>query len=106
MRESTYQAGLIKRIENLIPGCVVLKNDPRDIQGIPDLLVLYKDRWAALEVKMSHASMVQPNQEYYIETLGAMSFASFINPQTEDEVLDGLTRALVGDQRVSELPSI
>lgn len=93
MREATYQAGLIKRIETLIPGCVVLKNDPREIQGIPDLLVLYKDRWAVLEVKISHGAKVQPNQMYYIETLGAMSYASFINPDNEEAVLDELQQA-------------
>jgi hypothetical protein len=94
MRESTYQAGLIKRIETLIPGCVVLKNDPREIQGIPDLLVLYKDKWGMLEIKVSSKSKRQPNQMYYIETLGEMSFAAFIHPENEEEVLHGLTRAL------------
>lgn len=104
MREATYQAGLIKRIENLIPGCVVLKNDPRDVQGIPDLLVLYKDKWAMLEVKISHSSQVQPNQMYYIETLGAMSYTSFINPDNEGEVLNELQHAfgLAGQTCVSK----
>ena len=103
MNEGTYQAALIKRIENLLPGCIVLKNDPSIIQGIPDLLVLWNDKWAALEVKASPKSNIQVNQEYYIETLGRMSYASFINPQNEELILDELQHSfgLTGQARVS-----
>ena len=42
---------IIKKIKEMLPGCIVMKNDPNYIQGIPDLLILYRDRWAALECK-------------------------------------------------------
>jgi hypothetical protein len=93
MKEAEYQALLTLRLRNLIPDCLVLKTDPRDIQGIPDLIILYFDKWAMLEVKMSPTSKKQPNQMYYIETLGAMSYASFINPENEEEVLRELQQA-------------
>lgn len=93
MKETGYQAKLIKKIVDLIPGCFVIKNDPRYIQGLPDIIVLYKTMWAALEIKLSNKANVQPNQQYYIDTLGAMSFASFINPSNEEEVLSDLQRA-------------
>jgi len=93
VRESTYQAELIKKIENLIPGCMVLKNDPREVQGIPDLLVLFETRWAMLEVKTSAGATRQPNQTYYVETLGQMSYTSFISPDNEEEVLHELQQA-------------
>lgn len=51
MVESKFQAKLIKEIKKNFPGCVILKNDATYIQGFPDLLVLYKNRWACLEVK-------------------------------------------------------
>lgn len=94
MNEATYQASLIMRLKMLMPECIVLKTDPQDIQGMPDLLVLHRNRWAMLEVKISSKAKKQPNQMYYVETLGEMSYASFINPENEEEVLDELQQAL------------
>lgn len=89
-KENDFQAGLIKEIKNMFPGCYVLKNDPNYIQGIPDLLILFKNMWAALECKRSEKASRQPNQEYYVEELGKMSFASFVSPENKEEVLDEL----------------
>ena len=90
MLESKFQADLIKDIKNMFPGCVVMKNDSSYIQGIPDLLVLYNDRWASLECKKSEGARKQPNQEYYVEKLDSMSFSRFINPENKEEVLNEL----------------
>lgn len=92
--ENVYQAELIKRIKSLIPGSFVLKNDPDYIQGIPDLLILYKDKWAILEVKRSENEKHRPNQDYYIDMFGEWSYASFVYPENEEVVLDELQRAL------------
>lgn len=51
MLENKFQANLIKELKARFPGCIVMKNDPTYIQGIPDLLVLHKDKWASLECK-------------------------------------------------------
>jgi hypothetical protein len=92
--ENRYQAGLIKRIEARFPGCIVLKNDPDYIQGIPDLLVLFDGKWAALECKRSSTAKHRPNQDYYVERMNSMSFASFIFPENEKRVLDEMESAL------------
>ena len=92
MLERDYQGKLIKRIKERFPGSVVLKNDPNYIQGFPDLLVLHEDKWAALECKRSASESHRPNQDYYIQELGAMSFASFIFPENEEEVMNALQR--------------
>ena len=94
-KESKFQAELIEDIESLLPGCLVLKNDPNYIQGIPDLTVLYKDRWAVLECKKSKTASHRPNQDYYVDQLNGMSFASFIYPENRKDVLDALQQALV-----------
>lgn len=94
MLESDYQARLIKKIKSQIPGSVVIKNDPNYRQGFPDLLVLFMDKWAVLEVKASEDAAFQPNQEWYIDFLGEMSFAAVIYPSNELEVLRELQRAL------------
>ena len=95
MRESVYQSKLIKKIEQLLPGCVVIKNDPEQRQGLPDLLILYSYTWAMLEVKASATSPERPNQAYYVDLFNNMSFASFIFPENEEEVLDALQRSLL-----------
>lgn len=86
--ESKYQAELIKKLQTAFPGCIIIKNNPNYIQGIPDLIVLYKNYWVALEVKRSKDSSHRPNQDYYIGKMNEMSFASFIFPENEKEVLD------------------
>jgi len=91
--ESAYQARLIKKLKKLFPGCVVLKNDPQYLQGILDLTLLWKKYWAMLEVKVSGTAANRPNQEYYVEQLDNMSFAAFIYPENEEEVLIALQEA-------------
>jgi hypothetical protein len=94
MRESQFQAKLIKELKELFPGCVVIKNDPNYQQGFPDLLILHKQRWAALECKASPTSSQQPNQAYWVDSLGAMSYAAFINPSNKGHILSELEREL------------
>lgn len=93
-RERDFQAKLIKELKVMFKGCIVLKNDPNYIQGIPDLLILYNDRWAALEVKKSRTANHQPNQEYYVDLMEQMSFAAFIYPENKEEILYELQETL------------
>ena len=93
MLESVYQARLIKELHIRFPGCVIMKNDPEYLQGIPDLTMLFGGFWAMLEVKGSARAPEQPNQRYYVEMLNEMSFAAFIYPENEEEVLRGLQQA-------------
>ena len=94
MLESQFQTELIKDLEYIFEGCIVLKNDPNYIQGFPDLLILFENKWAALECKKSEDAPAQPNQPYYIDKLDLMSFASFIYPENKRRVLHELQRAL------------
>lgn len=98
MLESDYQQQLREKLEKIFKGCVVLKNDPNYIQGFPDLTVFYKKKWAVLEVKrdiseMSKTTASIQNQKFYIRMLDRMSFARFIYPQNEEEVLNELQQA-------------
>ena len=93
MRESRFQRELILDLKELFPGCIVMKLDPNYIQGIPDLLVLYENKWAVLECKQNAFSHHRPNQEYYISVMDEMSFARFIYPENKEEVLNELQRA-------------
>lgn len=92
--ERDFQPELIKEIEKRFPGSIVTKLDPSFFQGLPDLLILYKDKWAILECKRSATAERRPNQEYYVKLLDGMSFSRFIYPENKKEVLDELQRAL------------
>lgn len=89
-KESEFQKKLKDRLKEQFPGCMVLKNDPNQIQGVPDLTVLYEDKWAALEVKRSQDASHRPNQNYYIDKMSKMSYASFVSPENVDEVFKEL----------------
>lgn len=91
--ESEFQAKLIRDLKDMFPGCIVMKNDSSYIQGIPDLLILYKNKWAALECKKSASASKRPNQEYYVDIMNEMSFARFIYPENREDILDELYQA-------------
>lgn len=88
--ESKFQGELIKKLRKMFPGCVILKNDANYLQGFPDLLILYRSRWAALEVKKSANETPRPNQPYYVAWADNNSFGAFIYPENEEEVLNAL----------------
>lgn len=89
-RENSFQAGLIKEMEERYEGCVVLKNDANYKQGIPDLTVFYKDRYAILESKKDERASFRPNQEFYLNLFDKWSFARRIEPNNKEEVLNEL----------------
>lgn len=90
MLERDYQKKLVKKLKATFPGCIVVKNDAQLKQGIPDLLVLYKDKWVALEVKQSATASHRPNQDGYVERMNEMSYATFIYPENEEAVFKEL----------------
>lgn len=89
--ESGFQDRLIETLKIIFPGCMVFKMD--QVQGIPDLLILYGRKWASLECKRSAKAKRQPNQEYYVGKMDEMSFSRFISPENKEEVLNELQQA-------------
>lgn len=89
--EKDFQYQLKKDIQKMLPGSFVFKMDQQ--QGIPDLIVLHKDKWATLECKRSEKAKRQPNQEYYVGLMDEMSFSRFISPENKEEVLNELRRS-------------
>lgn len=100
MLERDYQRKLIKKLKEKFPGCLIVKNDAQLKQGIPDLLILYKDKWVALEVKVSATAHHQPNQDIYVERMNEMSYASFIFPENEEQVFKELEEVFVDELSV------
>ena len=88
--ERDFQAKLIQELKAIFPECMILKNDSSYIQGIPDLTIFVRDRWAMLEVKRSAKASVRPNQRYYVDLTDQMSFSRFISPENKDEVINEL----------------
>jgi len=93
MRENKFQSELIKEIKSRFPDCIVVKNDPNYLQGVPDLLILHGDKWATLECKKDARASHRPNQDYYVERMNNMSFSRFIYPENREEILNDLEQA-------------
>lgn len=93
MLENRFKTKLIEELEYLFPGCIVIHLDPNEYQGIPDLLILWNDRWAALEGKKSANASHRPNQDYYVDLMNQMSYAAFIYPENKEEILYELQKA-------------
>ena len=98
-KENQFQSELIKAIKKEFPGSIVLKNDPRYIQGIPDLIILFGRFWAALEVKRSEKAKHRPNQDYWVDKMNGMSYASFVYPKNKEEVINALEKTFTGANR-------
>lgn len=92
--EGKFKKDLRDELKQLFPGSIVLQLDPQELQGIPDLLILYNDRWATLECKKSENAWHQPNQDYYVDLMKDMSYSSFIFPENKEVVLNELQQAL------------
>ena len=89
--ESKFQKELIDEVKERYPGCIALKNDSSYMQGFPDWTILYKDKWAVLEVKKERGAHKQPNQEYYVDKLNEIGgFSRFVFPENKDEVLEDM----------------
>lgn len=92
--EGKFKKELKDDLRNLFPGCLITQLDPNDIQGIPDLLILWNNRWATLECKKSENARHRPNQDYYVGKMNEMSYSSFIFPENKEVVLGELQQAL------------
>ena len=88
--ESKFQAELKSELKLLFPGCIITKNDPTVIQGIPDLTIIYKGKYAFLECKKEKTANRQPNQDYYIGYGKEFAFSDFIYPEVKQRVLEEL----------------
>lgn len=93
-KESEFQSNLIDELKVRFPGCIVVKTDAGFIQGIPDLIILFNDKWAMLECKKSKDAKHRPNQDYYVDLLNKLSFSAFIYPENKESILDGMEKAL------------
>lgn len=91
--ERKFQKDLIKEIKELFPNCIVCKLDANYIQGIPDLLILFGNRWATLEVKRDRNAPHRPNQDHYVKLMNKMSFSKFIYPENKEKVLHEMESA-------------
>ena len=91
--ERDFQRDLIQELKQRFKGCMVLKTDASQIQGIPDLLILFKNKWASLECKKHKNASRRPNQKYWVDVMNKMSFSRFIYPENKEEVLNELSQS-------------
>lgn len=93
MTERDFKKKLISDIKRMFPDAIITQLDPTYIQGIPDILILWRNKWATLECKAANKSSKRPNQDYYVNLMNEMSFSAFIYPENKEAVLNELERA-------------
>lgn len=95
MLESNFQKKFIERIlDRYGTEAIVLKNDSGYCQGIPDFILLYREKWALLEFKKSVNAGHRPGQDYYIGWANKHAFGAFIYPENANEMFECLTNYL------------
>ena len=91
-KESAFVTKFLDKIRKRYPEAIIMKNDANQIQGFPDWDIKHMDKWVSLEFKRSKNASKQPNQAYWVDTLNKMSYASFVYPENEEEVLYEIQR--------------
>ena len=91
-QEGNVQDAVKKRILKEFPGAHVCKTDPNlwGWQGVPDLLIIYKDKWAFLEMKRHKDAARQANQDYWVRTLDKQGCAAFCYPEVREQAFKKL----------------
>lgn len=103
VKENKFQRQIIEDLEELFPTCEIYLSDANHRQGRPDIVILYNNKWAALECKREKNAKHQPNQDYYIDKMNKMSYAAFIYPENVEEILYEIQHAL-SPRRKTRLP--
>lgn len=80
-----FQLKAMRRFDGLIFVNVTPQNN---FWGIPDSYFFFGPNWGALESKRSSTASRRVHQEYYVNLLNSMSYARFLHPGNEKEILD------------------
>lgn len=104
--ESKFKPQFLERVEELFPGCHIEINGTDFLQGIPDTTIYWGRHWAKLEFKRSAKAPKRPNQDYYIEMFDRMSFARFVTPENQEDVLRELQQAFGTRRNARHLRSV
>lgn len=85
--ERDFQATILNRIRQRVPGVIISKGDYA--QGYPDWSFYYEGKTAFLEFKDHINAPFRPNQEFYIRMINDTGgFARVIYPENEKEVMN------------------
>ena len=78
VKESDFQANTIKKLKVMFPGAIITKLDASYILGIPEVLILWGQRWAVFEFKKYVHATKRQNPDSYVDRMNTMSFARVI----------------------------
>lgn len=98
--ENKFKQKLKQEIKKLFPECVILDLNASDTQGISDMLILFQNTWAVLEVKKTAKSSKRPNQEYYVNRFNGMSFGAIIFPENKEDILNKLVKYFLHGEKL------
>jgi hypothetical protein len=97
MLESKYQTEFLDKLRTIFAGCIILKNNASYLQGVPDWIILYCNKWATLEIKRTICAHKQPNQAHYVNRMNNMSYSAFVYPENEQQIILELIEHFKGE---------
>ena len=93
MSEATFRTKFLKDVKDLSPDIIIEFADPQRRNGIPDVIIFYKKKFARIETKRSKNASKRLHQQYYIDYFNSQGiYASFLTPENKEEVFNALRR--------------
>lgn len=88
--EIPFEQKFCRKLRGLHRDLYVMKNDASLIQGFPDRVVYFRDKYAILEFKRSENASHRPNQDWYINHFAKYTYSTFVYPENADKVFSEL----------------
>lgn len=93
MSEATFRTKFLKDVKDLSPDIIIEFADPQRRNGIPDVIIFYKKKFARIETKKSKNASKRLHQQYYIDYFNNQGiYAAFLTPENKEEVFNALRR--------------
>ena len=93
MSEATFRTKWLNKFKKLSPDIFIEFADPKRKNGIPDVIIFYKKKYARLETKRSKNASKRLHQQYYIDYFNSQGiYAAFLTPENQEEVYNALRR--------------
>lgn len=88
--EIPFERKFCKKLRDLHPDVYVMKNDASLVQGFPDRVIYFHDKYAILEFKRSANASRRPNQDWYINNFAQYTYSSYVYPENAEQVFNDL----------------
>lgn len=88
--ESTFEKEFCKALRQTLGERYTYTFKLTAAKGIPDRLILYKDKYALLEFKQYKNAKKQPGQETWVGHFDNLAYAAIVYPENAEKVMQDI----------------